>query len=202
MDVINLELKISLIIKLNEFQHYICTRIENYNTNMAVKEKPHDLEDVHVLERILPEIENISITEYKVLIDEISKNQPFVISLILAYKEEYEGNPAFDEIIKNYLLIYAFFKSKGNLKNNAVTADKFRKRINEVSLFLAKLEITSRAESNKLTEADFRSVKHTMLMFKIFERIKNNNHLSKLTLKQQSDIALEARCLIDCLSAE
>jgi hypothetical protein len=163
-------------------------------------ESPNDFADVRDLEWIIPKIENINCTEVDRITDEIEKYQPFIISLMLSYKEEYLNNPVYDEIIKNYLIIWEFFKAKGTVRKKTLSSEIFNAKELEVAYFFMALDTLSGKAKDDLEVADLNAFKHKMLIFPLMERIKNNRLFKTLTSKQSAQLILETRTLIECLS--
>lgn len=86
----------------------------------------NDYNETSKLAALISKIDTIDAQYVNRVSDEIFKQQPFFLSVLLGYKDDISMEEL-EEVMKIYFLVWEYFISKSNLLKRKVTSDQFEK---------------------------------------------------------------------------
>ena len=130
--------------------------------------------------------------------DEIYKYQPFILSVLLGYKMDFQLEEL-APLVKLYLLIWLFYRDQRSVKNIPITPDRYMIAEESTVRMLQKIE-TAKTEKQKdeILNKDLNSTSSKALLAMIFLQFRENIILEKLNKKTQGAIIVGIRSFILC----
>lgn len=146
-------------------------------------------------------MESFTAKDYENSADNLFKEQPFILSMIVGYYFDLPQHQH-SEIVRFYILIWGYYKRKGNLKKIKITEQDFDKVQNRHVKMLKYLESeTDQKEIDKIHLNDLKNVKSIGLFSLILTRFTQSSVLSELEKRKQAILLIGIKSTIECLDA-
>jgi Asp-tRNA(Asn)/Glu-tRNA(Gln) amidotransferase C subunit len=163
-----------------------------------MKITPQDFNEVAELVGLRSEIDNMDAENVREISDEMFKQQPFFLTVLLGYRLD-TSPEELDEIMKIFFLIWEYFKRNENIQTKKITEADFEKI---QSRYIQMLQyVSDEPEWNdklKIYSNDLENLKSKALLTAIFFRYNNRPVLSKMDNKKKEIILVGLRSFIEC----
>jgi len=165
-----------------------------------------DIQETETLKEILQRIDEMEQGGEESIYTKIYENQPFILSLMMAYENELdEGNiddEQFEAMRDMLFMIYLFFEQKTNIQRAQVTEQAF---VKQFQLNIEFMEYLSGEEDPdkqmELSEADLSKMHFISVYTAIMHIAHDYLSFQKLDDDSKAAIFLEMKTLIECLEA-
>ena len=159
---------------------------------------PKDFDETGRLAELLKKIDQIDSTYADTVSDEIFQRQPFFLSVLLGYQFDVSMEEL-EEIMKNYFLIWEYFRSNPNVQKKQVSQAYFEKAQarNIEMLRYSEGEPNKRAKM-KVYSYDLQKLKSKALWTAILFRCDNRPVLKKMDTETKGFILIGMKSFIDC----
>jgi len=146
------------------------------------------------ISQIITKIDKIEEDYFKVEMDMIFNQQPFLISLIMGYSLDLE----LEEMMKITFIIREYFKDNEKIKRNKVTEKQFEK-INKKNIhFLKSLEgEVGQVNKSKMIASDLSHLNSKALFAGIILRFNSQYALKKISIKIKGILLVGIMSLIE-----
>ncbi len=158
------------------------------------------LDDVQNLTTILKIINQSDITYLDSITDEMAHHQPIIMKLIEVHRQAGKREQIIEPILRNYIIIWEFFKVKGLAMKKPITEKHFESKVIEKMHFIRKLQSADDIDLETFCTNEISTMKHSILLFMVQKRLLKPA-FSDLTVEDRMLLALEAKCLIECFSS-
>jgi hypothetical protein len=157
--------------------------------------------DAILLGHILNKIDSQDVEYYGWITDEVCKWQPFFFSVILDYRHDLTPHQH-NEMIKLYLLIWEYFKTKKNVFDQKITQEEFEKLQNRNIQMLKYVSgEKNQLEIMKIYAKDLENIKSKELFAVIAMRYLDTPVLYNLEEKSKAILLIGLKCFIECFEA-
>jgi len=157
-----------------------------------------DLNETIELARLLTKIDNIGVEYFNEISDEIFKQQPFFLTVLLGYRLD-TSTEELEEIMKIYFLIWEYFRQTKNVHTKKVTEAYFETIQNRNIHMLQYVE--GEPEQNdrlKIYTSNLQNLKSKALLTAVLFRYNNRPVLSKMDEKKKGIILVGIKTFIEC----
>lgn len=157
-----------------------------------------DFDEMTDIVNLLTKIDNLSSEDVNILSDEIFKQQPFFLTVLLGYRLDVTSEE-FEEIMKIYFLIWIYFRSKKNVQTKPVTENYFEK-IQDRHIKMLKYVEDETAENDKINiySNDLANIKSKTLLTVVLYRYNSRQTLIKMNKKSKGIIFIGIKSFIEC----
>jgi hypothetical protein len=160
--------------------------------------KEEDFGEVERVSEIVKYVDHIDRISVDTLNDEIYKSQPFIISLILGYRLDF-NEKEFEEIVKVLLIIWKYFKYTEKIPWEKITEEDFERLQQRNIQMLKYLDGEKLPEEKSVTiSADLGNLKSKALLAGIFLRFDTNKTLVKMNINKKGMFVIGMKSLIEC----
>ena len=148
--------------------------------------------------KIMQHVDSIDRKYINTSINEIYKRQPFINSLILGYRMDFNENE-FEEITKLLLLIWEYFNDYKKIRKNKITEEQFE-RLQRRNISMLKYSEGERIKENKtlVVSFDIGNLTSKALLAAIFLRFDTNQTLTKMKEELKGIVVIGLKSLIQC----
>jgi len=165
-----------------------------------------DIEETKTLKEILRRIDEMEQDREESIYTKIYENQPFILSLMMAYEAELDEENIDDEqfgAMRDMLfMIYLFFEQKTNIQRAQVTEQAFIKQFQLNIEFMEYLSGEEDPDSQlALSEADLSKMHFISLYTAIVHIAHDYLSFQKMDDDSKAAIFLEMKTLIECLES-
>lgn len=161
----------------------------------------NDFNEIEIVAGLLKKIDKIDSEEALLLFDEMHKEQPFLLSVLLGY--HFDVTPIeLEEIIKVYFLIWLYFKKIQPGKRNLISETQFT-IIQNRNIEMLKYTDGESNESDKLEiyGADIQHIKSKALLTAILFRWNERPTLQQMNITAKGAVLIGAKSFIECFEA-
>ena len=130
--------------------------------------------------------------------DLIFKNQPFLISLLLGYRNDLK-ELELEEIMKIIFLIWEFFKNNSQINQTKISESQFE-RIQQRNIYMLKYYEGEQGQkaSTEFTSTDLRNLKSKSLFGGIIFQFFEKTPLLEMDIEDRGIILVGMKSLIEC----
>jgi hypothetical protein len=165
---------------------------------LELKITDQDLNEVKELAGLLVKIDNIDEKYAHEISDEIFKQQPFFLSVLMGYYLDTTPEEL-EEIMKIYFLIWEYFKQQKSLPTKKVTEAYYEKIQNRNIQMLKYAEgEPKQSEVMKIYSNDLLNLKSKALLTAVLFRFNNRPVLLKMDEKKKGIITFGIKSFIEC----
>ncbi len=156
-----------------------------------------DYDETTELAGLIRKIDTIDAEYVNRVSDEIFKDQPFFLTVLLGYRVDV-STQELEEIMKIYFLIWEYFRSSENLRKSKVTQTQFEEvqRRNMYMLYYSEGE--SEDSRDKICTEELQNLKSKSLWAAVHFRYKNRTVLLNMDQENKGIILLGILCFILC----
>ncbi len=168
---------------------------------MTLKLTENDFREVEKVAEIIKEVEHSNIPELVNSFEEIESYQPFLISLLLGYKDQLD-KIELDELANTLIIIWRFYQNYPKTMEVSITADLYQNFDEKNIRFLNYLTGEPNEEAKLKTIAlDLDSLKSKALLTGLFYRYNENKNLSSMEKGLKGEVLLGLKSLIQCFDS-
>ena len=158
----------------------------------------NDFNEANELAVLLTKIDNMDVEYVNEISDEIFKQQPFFLTVLLGYRLD-TSPEELEEIMKIQFLIWEYFKQNKNVQTKKVTKAYFEKIQNRNIHMLQYVEgEPGQNDRLKIYSSDLQNLKSKTLLTAVLFRYNNRPVLSKMEEKKKGIILVGIKSFIEC----
>lgn len=156
-----------------------------------------DFYETEIIAGLIDRIDKIDAEYVNVISDEIFKQQPFVLTVLLGYKPDVTETEL-EELMKIFFLIWEYFKAKNKLPAKKITQESFEK-IQKKNIQMLKYSEGEQNQAAKMEvySCDLQNLKSNSLMTAIFYRFQNYPVLVKMDKEKKGIILIGVKSFIE-----
>lgn len=160
-----------------------------------------DIDEAQIVRELIKKVGNIELQEASEISDRIAANQPFIMSLLMGYTFDVEGDQL-DDIMKMLFVIYLFFESHTETNRKQIDVIEFeyhqRQNVKFLKYFSGEETLGSQLEANKQY---LYSLKFKALFAGILVMSNTQMSFKRMSGELKGIIVLGMKTLVDCLEA-
>lgn len=155
-------------------------------------------DETDLLADLVRKIDGIDAEYVNSVSDEIFKQQPFFLSVLLGYTFDV-SKIELEEIMKIYFLIWEYFKTNKRIPNKKITAGQFEK-IQKRNIQMLKFSEGEPTQTDKMNvySLDLQNLKSKSLLSAILYRYQNRAVLRKMDIEKKGIILIGIKSFIEC----
>ncbi len=169
---------------------------------MDIKLNQSDLEEFRLVEELEREIDNNTDDEYTIrVLEEMRVQQPMFYIGLLSFSLELTKEE-FEELMKNFFLIWEYFKLKPNVLTNKFTDDYFFKIQNrnfEVQIYIE--DASTRNEKLDIFTQDLQGIRSLSLFLTVLNRLNVRPALEQMSMFKKCLVMVDLKSFIECFDS-
>ena len=168
---------------------------------MTLKLTDKDFSEVKKVAEIIKEVDHSNISELVNSFEEIEKYQPFLISLLLGFKDQL-NKIELDELANTLIIIWRYYQNFPKTMEVRITADQYQDFDEKNLRFLNYLTGEPNEEARLKTIAlNLDSLESKALLTGLFYRYNENKNLSSMEKGLKGEVLLGLKSLIQCFDS-
>jgi len=132
----------------------------------------------------------------------ILEKQPFIISLLLGYRSDFNENEL-EDIARVLFLIWEFFKDSNNCMSKQIHAQQFEKvQERNISMLRYLDGVNTDEEQSYVTRSDLSHLKSKALLTGVMFQFDHLQSLTKMGINEKGMLIIGMKSLIECFETE
>ena len=168
------------------------------NDDLNMKITQNDFNETTELADLLTKIDIMDPEYVSLLSDEIFKQQPFFLTVLLSYRLDVAPDEL-EEIMKIYFLLWEYFRSNKNVQTKKITEAHFEK-VQDRNIEMLKYIQGETDQSDKLDvySYDLENIKSKSLLTSVLFRYNTRPVLMKMDEESKGIVFIGIKCFIEC----
>ena len=165
---------------------------------MKIQFSPNDFNESIALEELTKKIDLIGAEYVNTVTDEIFKQQPFFLTVLLGYRLDVSSEEL-EEIMKIYFLIWEYFRNNQNIKTRKVTKASFEKiQKRNIQMLNYSAGEASRKDKMEIYAQDLQNLKSKSLLSAILLRFNHRPILVAMNNEKKGQIMIGIKSFMEC----
>lgn len=148
---------------------------------------------------LIKKVESMDATYVDLESNIIAQKQPFLISLLLGYRNELKESEL-EEMMRIIFLIWEYFKDFKQIGESKISADQFERiRLRNIKMLAYYEGEQNDNDKLALTGSDINHLKSKALITGVLFLMNHKKPLSAMKSGQKGTLFLDMKCLVECL---
>ncbi|WP_417359622.1 hypothetical protein [Galbibacter sp.] len=160
----------------------------------------NDYKETAEMAKLIKKIDHINAAYANKVSDQIYKQQPFFLTVLLGYRKDI-SMVELEDIMKVYFLVWEYFKLNRNLPKEKVTQTKFEKVQHKIMQMLHYSEGESETSRDEIYRRELQNLKSKSLWTAVHLRFNNQPALMAMNPENKGLVLIGILSFIQCFEA-